>query len=185
MKCRHPHPAAIGAEQRLDTRPHFFGGLVCKRDGEDLFWLRMAVSDEIGDATWDDARFAGAGSGQDEERTVDVKNCVALFGIQAFEEVQASILQSLTSPGSSVDRRRILGERRCRTPAAAGAAPSESASEDPMSSAARPRNPWTCRELTTACCHRELSRQSPNHRVLWLPARSRSFFQTHGRVGRA
>ena len=50
VERRDPHPAAVGAEQRLDARAHLLRGLVGEGDGEDLVGLRVAVADEIRDA---------------------------------------------------------------------------------------------------------------------------------------
>ena len=43
-------PLAVGAEQRLDARAHFLGGLVGERDRQHFVRLRMPVADQIGDA---------------------------------------------------------------------------------------------------------------------------------------
>ena len=80
-------PAAVGAEQRLDARPHLFGRLVGERDREDFVRLRVAVADEIGDAAGDDAGLARPGAGEDQQRPLDMKNRFALFGIERLEEL--------------------------------------------------------------------------------------------------
>ena len=49
--------------------------------------LGVAVADQIGDAAGDDARLAGPGAGEDQQRPVGVKDGVALFGIERFEEL--------------------------------------------------------------------------------------------------
>ena len=87
VKRRHPHAAAVGAEQRLDARAHLLGGLVRERDGEHLVRLGVAVADEVGDAAGDDARLAGAGAGEDQQRPVDVQDGFALFGVEGVEEL--------------------------------------------------------------------------------------------------
>ena len=51
------------------------------------FGLRVAVADEIGDAAGDDARLAGAGAGEDQQRAVEVQNRFALFGVEGVEEL--------------------------------------------------------------------------------------------------
>ena len=82
VKRRHPHAAAVGAEQRLDARAHLFRGLVREGDGENFVRLGVAVADEVGDAAGDDAGLAGAGAGEDQQRPFDVQNRFALFGIE-------------------------------------------------------------------------------------------------------
>ena len=47
----------------------------------------VAVADQVGDAAGDDARLAGAGAGEDQQRAVDVQDRFALFGIQGVEEI--------------------------------------------------------------------------------------------------
>ena len=80
-------PAAVGAEQRLDARPHLLGRLVGERDREHFVRLGVAVADEVGDAAGDDARLARARAGEDQQRPVDVQDGFALFGIEGLEEV--------------------------------------------------------------------------------------------------
>ena len=80
-------PVTVGAEQRLDARAHLFGGLVGERDGEHFVRLGVAVADEVGDAAGDDARLAGPGAGEDQQRSVGVKNRFALFGVEGVEEL--------------------------------------------------------------------------------------------------
>ena len=82
MKRRHPHAADVGAEQRLDPRAHFLGGLVRERDGQHFMRLCVAVADQVGDAAGDDARLAGAGAGEDQQRSVEVQDRFALLRVQ-------------------------------------------------------------------------------------------------------
>ena len=60
--------------------------------------LRVAVADEIGDAAGDDARLAGTGAGEDQQRPVDVQDRFALFGVQGVEELH----QGLEAQGSGL-----------------------------------------------------------------------------------
>ena len=62
-------PLTVGAEQRLDARAHFLRGLVGERDRQDFVRLGVAVADEVRDAAGDDARLAGAGAGEDQQRS--------------------------------------------------------------------------------------------------------------------
>ena len=45
--------------------------------------LRVPVADEIRDAAGDDAGFSGACSGKDQQRSFDVQDGFALFGVEA------------------------------------------------------------------------------------------------------
>jgi hypothetical protein len=49
--------------------------------------LRLAGAHEIRRATRDDPRFAGSCARQNQERTVDVKDCFALFGVQGGQKI--------------------------------------------------------------------------------------------------
>src|SRR5262249_4504186 len=64
VKRADPHPA-IGYEG-FDALPHFTGGFVGKRDGENMVWLD-AVLQKIRDSPGDDARLAAARAGQNEQ----------------------------------------------------------------------------------------------------------------------
>ena len=91
VERRDPHLPAVDAEQRLDARPHLLGGLVGEGDGEDAVGLGEPLADEVGDAMRDDARLARARAGEDQQRTFGLENGFLLFGIEAGEEIQASI----------------------------------------------------------------------------------------------
>ena len=91
VERRHPHAAAVFAEQRLDARAHLLGRLVGERDGEHFVGLRVAVADEVRDAAGDDAGLARPGAGEDQQRPVDVEDRVALFGVQGVEELHQGL----------------------------------------------------------------------------------------------
>jgi hypothetical protein len=78
---------AIAAEQPLDAGAHFLGRLVREGDREHLARPRVSLANEVSDAMDDDARLAGAGAGQDEQRTVHVEHGLALLGVQLGEMV--------------------------------------------------------------------------------------------------
>ena len=84
MERRDPRADQRSSRQRLDARAHLFGGLVRERDREDFVALRVPLGKQVGDTLRDDARLAGAGAGKDEQRSVDVQNGVALFGIETL-----------------------------------------------------------------------------------------------------
>ena len=87
--CRQSTP-----QQRFDARPHLFRRFVGEGDGEDPIGLGETLADEVGDAVRDDARLSRARSGEDQQRAVGVENGVLLFGIEAGEQIQASIVAS-------------------------------------------------------------------------------------------
>jgi len=74
------------AEELVDALGHFAGGLVGKGDGEDGVGGYAFFLDEPGDAAGDDAGFAGAGAGEDEERPIGGFHGGTLFRIEFFEE---------------------------------------------------------------------------------------------------
>src|SRR5262249_52564580 len=55
--------------QLADPFAHFARGFVGEGDGEDVSW-RNTFGDQPGDAAGDDARFAGARAGQDQDRAL-------------------------------------------------------------------------------------------------------------------
>ena len=69
------------ADQFGDALLHFAGGLVGEGDGEDVSG-RDALRDEVGDAEGDDAGFARAGAGQNQNRAVQRFDGLALLGIE-------------------------------------------------------------------------------------------------------
>ena len=99
VERRNPHALTVHAQQGFDARAHFPRGLVGKRDGENAIRLHHLLADDVGDSVCDDAGFAGAGAGKDQQRTFCLENSFRLFGIEAGEKVQASIL-SASAKGS-------------------------------------------------------------------------------------
>ena len=83
VKRRHPHPGDVRAEQHFHARPHFFRGFVRESDREHFVRLRVPVADEIRNAAGDDPGFSGASSGKDQQRSFDVQDGFALFGVEA------------------------------------------------------------------------------------------------------
>ena len=92
-------PAAVRAEQRLDARAHFFRGLVGEGDGEHFVRLRVAVADEVGDAAGDDARLAGAGAGQDQQRPLMCRTASRCSGLRVSRK-------SMWDSGSGLELQR-------------------------------------------------------------------------------
>ncbi len=75
MKRADPHTTA-GLE-RLDALTHLAGGLIREGDGQDVAGPN-ALLKQIEDAARDDARFAAAGAGEDEQRSLEVRHRLAL-----------------------------------------------------------------------------------------------------------
>ena len=79
------------AEQLVDALGHFAGGLVGEGDGEDGVGRDVFLLDEPGDAMGDDAGFAGAGAGEDEQGAFGGLDGGALFGIEIGEKRMQSV----------------------------------------------------------------------------------------------
>ncbi len=74
------------AEQAVDALAHLCGGFIGEGDGQNGIGCDALFADEPGDAAGDDAGFAGAGAGQNEQGAFGGLNGGALFGVQAFGE---------------------------------------------------------------------------------------------------
>ncbi|MCG3119782.1 MAG: hypothetical protein ALAOOOJD_02294 [bacterium] len=68
MKGRNRHVGVTVRHQHVDTLFHFRGSFVGERERENLFGLGELGGDQIGNAIGNDARFAGAGAGDDRQR---------------------------------------------------------------------------------------------------------------------
>ena len=77
--------AEVVADHVFDALAHFGGGFVGEGDGEDVLG-GDAFIDHVGDAGGDDAGFAGASAGEDEDGAVDVLGGVALLGVEGAGE---------------------------------------------------------------------------------------------------
>ena len=75
------------AEQILDTLAHLLGGFVGERHRQNRVGRNTMFVDQVRDAMRDDARFAAAGAGEDQQRTFDVGRSFTLLGIQALQEI--------------------------------------------------------------------------------------------------
>ena len=85
-----------GRDQRLRQRGvpkqlvhalgHFSGGFVGEGDSQDRIGRDVLLADEPGNAVRDDAGFARAGAGQDEQRALGGLDRGALFGIEMSKE---------------------------------------------------------------------------------------------------
>ena len=75
----------LGAQQVADALFHHAGGLVGEGDRENGAG-RDALFDQMRDAIGDDARFAGAGAGQDQKRSFGGDHSFALAFVELVEK---------------------------------------------------------------------------------------------------
>ena len=85
VKCADERAAAGAACKPIDPFEHLIGSLVGEGDGEDGGGVDVAMADQPGDAVGDDAGFAGAGTGENEQRPAFVCHCFALLGVEVCE----------------------------------------------------------------------------------------------------
>ena len=109
-----PHDLGAAADQLGDPLAHLGGGLVGEGDREDRAGVRVALGDQPRDPTGQDARLAGAGACDDEQRCPLVDDGLALGLVETLEQLlagrpPASLLRRL--PGTAVLRgRRLSGK---------------------------------------------------------------------------
>jgi hypothetical protein len=87
-------PLLTFAEQPCGAFLHFGRGFVGKRNGQNAS-RPDAVLDQLGDAIGDDARFARAGAGQHQKRTVERVDGFALRRIQLRRHRAPNVKNSL------------------------------------------------------------------------------------------
>jgi len=75
-----------GGDQALQPGAHLAGGLVRESHRQDGPWRDREVPDEVGDTVRQDARLAGAGPGQDQQRARGVDDGLALLRIERVED---------------------------------------------------------------------------------------------------
>src|SRR5579872_5811853 len=75
------------ADELVDALGHFSRRLVGEGDGEDGVGGDAALIDQPGDAMGDDAGFARSSAGQNQHRSVDGFDRLALLGVQFVEEM--------------------------------------------------------------------------------------------------
>ncbi len=92
VERHHPHAARRVPEQPLGALAHLARGLVRERDREDLAAAGASAVDEVGDPVRQDARLAGAGAGEHEQRPVAVQDGGALLVVEPFEQVDRTLL---------------------------------------------------------------------------------------------
>ena len=102
------HPAAGGVEGEdpnrarglpehpLEALAHLARRLVRERDREDLVRLHAACTDEMRDAVGQDARLAGAGACDDEQRALGREDGLALRLVQVGEVASRGSRRSLS-----------------------------------------------------------------------------------------
>ena len=105
------------AEQLIDSLGHFAGGLVGEGDCEDRVGRDVLFLDEPGDAMCDDAGFAGAGAGKDEQGTLRGLDGRTLLGIEMGEKGMQECVLWGQGPESSVSfGRRAVNEAGFKAP---------------------------------------------------------------------
>ena len=87
MEGEDPGRARLPAEHPLEPLAHLSRRLVREGDREDLVRLRAVRADQVRHSVREDTRLSRAGTGDDEQRAVDVQDGLALGRIQAGEEI--------------------------------------------------------------------------------------------------
>ena len=82
-------PCAARREDRLDAAQHLGGGAAREREQQDAPRVGAAL-DEVGDAVHERGRLAGAGAGDDEQRSVAVLGGGELLGVELDEHGESS-----------------------------------------------------------------------------------------------
>jgi hypothetical protein len=75
---------AIGADVFDETVAHVFDGIVGKRQTENAFGRGVGFCQNIGDPSGNCLSFAGTGTSEYQNRTVDSLHSLKLFGIKIF-----------------------------------------------------------------------------------------------------
>ena len=71
----------------LHALAHFVRRLIRERHGQNGRTRHMVCFDQVRDAMRDDARFAAAGSGQQQQRTFDMRHGFALLRVETCKEI--------------------------------------------------------------------------------------------------
>ena len=83
VEGRNPQRVRGGTEQVDEPLFHLTGRLVGEGHGQDIPRRNLEGADQVRDAMHDDARLAGTGAGQDEQRPFRMLDGFLLLGIQA------------------------------------------------------------------------------------------------------
>ena len=75
------------AQQSLHALPHLLGGFVGEGDREDVPRRHAFFGDQVGDAMSDDARLAGAGAGENQQRAFGCLDGFALLFVEGRQEI--------------------------------------------------------------------------------------------------
>ncbi len=90
VKGHQPHAARAGGrahrQQPFDPAAHLLSGLVRERDREDLLGARLLGVDQEGDPVREHARLAAARAREDQQRTLAMRDGLALGLVQALEQ---------------------------------------------------------------------------------------------------
>ncbi len=113
VKGAEPRHAFDGAADELaDTLLHFARRLVGEGDGEDLRGIGPAGRQDVCDARRQNAGFAGAGTGEDQDGAIERQDSLLLFGIEAVEIGRAARHSAQRALGNGERARRGISARR-------------------------------------------------------------------------
>ena len=87
MERHQPHPARVMAEQPPHAAAHLLCGLVREGDRQDLVRLRLIGVDQERDPVREHPRLAAAGTGQDQQRALAVRDRLALGLVEGLEQL--------------------------------------------------------------------------------------------------
>ena len=89
VKSRNPGSAGkfLAAQQALHALTHLLRGFVREGDGENVPGRHAFFADQVSDAIGDHARFAGAGTRQNQQRAVGGEHSFALLVVELGKEL--------------------------------------------------------------------------------------------------
>ena len=88
----HSDGGAASRQQAVQAIPHFPGRLVGEGHRQDLPGGYAALAHQVGDAVGDDAGFAGAGAGDDEQGAVGVQHGLLLGFVEALQDGRGAVV---------------------------------------------------------------------------------------------
>ena len=88
----HSDGGAASRQQAVQAVAHFPGRLVGESDGQDLPGGDTALAHQVGDAVGNDAGFAGAGAGYDEQGAVGVQHGLLLGFVEALQDGRGAVV---------------------------------------------------------------------------------------------
>ncbi len=83
MECRDRRVRVAVRDELIHARLHLVGGFVCERESQDLRRTGSPRGYQPRDPARDDLSLAGAGAGNDQQRTLAVTDGASLLGVEA------------------------------------------------------------------------------------------------------